>query len=127
MSNQKINKTAYIENGEVFFTATDKAVKDLALMIDIDSDVLLSYGDPETVNQKLNALTDKAKTLFGNLAILQLKTDNFTAEQRCYVIRRAVEYTATGFCKALAEHAKTGDFTEWLNAEMAKLPLDLSK
>lgn len=120
-----MNKTAYIFDSSVYLSASGAIVEDLALLIDAESDVLLSYGKPELVNARFNQIVTKPVFGSGTFCVVTFKADVFTPEQRCYVIRRAAEYSASGFCKELAVRAENGSLPGWLASEMVRVPIEL--
>ena len=49
-------------------------------------------------------------------------------EMAGYVIRRATEFTASGFIRSLCQKLTDGsDVISWLKSEMERIPIDLSE
>lgn len=122
----------YMEYGSIYNSHTGCIIEHPAILFDKDSAVVLSWGDAETVKAKLLSTASaysKAGMDYAKDCLLMLEFNGFglTREEQCYIMRRAVEHTATGFQKELCEHALKEDFREWLKNEMSKLPLDLTE
>jgi len=126
-----MKKSAYIENGIIYIAEAETPVKRLAIVIDGESDMLLTYGDVCYVQPKIdtfNAMAQKfAMAGLSNpySALCMVNAFNLPIEKQCYMLRRCIEYTASGFCKNIYEHMDTGDLETWLDAEMARVPLDV--
>lgn len=126
-----MKKSAYIENGIIYIAEAEKPVERLVLLIDGESDVLLTYGDVCYVQSKLDMFNAMAQEFtLANLcnpysALCMVNAFNLPIEKQCYMLRRCIEYTASGFCKNIYEHMNAGDLEAWLDVEMARVPLDV--
>lgn len=124
----------YIEGGSIMNTATGCFIENPAILVSKTEDIIHAWGNFDTVEAKFNkytsaynqaGLTDMANDL---LLIELSQYHNVTREMACYIMRRAAEFTATGFVKNLCEQLTSGsDPVAWLTAEMERIPLDLEK
>ncbi len=63
-----------------------------------------------------------------DLMLIELSEYKITREMACYVIRRAAEFTATGFVRNLACKLTDGsDPVVWLKSEMERIPIGLDE
>lgn len=110
-------------------------IENPALLIDRSDGCVHGYGDAEAMNAKLVTMAAAYRRagftdMADGLMLLDFSNAYFKGisnEEICYILRRAVEYTATSFQPALCEHAMEPDFLEWLRGEMARLPIDLEE
>lgn len=110
-------------------------IENPALLIDKSDGCVHGYGDAGNVNAKfekmLNAYNKAGmQEMTENLMLLDFSDAYFhdiTNEQVCYILRRAVEHTATRFQTQLAEHATKPDFIQWLDGCMESMPLNLEE
>ena len=110
-------------------------IEDPALLIDRSTGCVHGYGRAESVAAKFEAMSSAyRKNGFEEEADGLLMLDfsgayyrGVTREEVCYVLRRAVEYTATSFQEGLCAHAMKDDFRDWLRSEMQRVPIDLEE
>lgn len=108
---------------------TTKQMGDIAMLIDLSRDgILLAWGDPATVSAKYTALTEGMSLLGLNpdtIVSVTLDKSGLGAKERGYVLRRCIEYTASGFPKELYRRIRNNEnLSEWLQDEMSLMPID---
>lgn len=124
----------YIDNGSTCDRA-GRIIENPAILLDKETGCVHGWGEAENVTAKMAYMAAAYNQAgfpedAGNLMMLDFSDASFkgvTNEEICYVLRRAVEYTATSFQPALCEHAMEPGFLEWLRTEMRRLPIDLTK
>lgn len=103
-----------------------------AILVSKTQDMMFGYGDFDALDRKL-ATTAAAYRTAGfpeeadDLLLIELDSYRMSREQACYIIRRAMEFTASGFILALYREISGGSPVEWLQSEMARIPLDLEE
>lgn len=103
-----------------------------AILVSKTQDMMFGYGDFDALDRKL-ATTAAAYRTAGfpeeadDLLLIELDSYRMSREQACYIIRRAMEFTASGFILALCREISGGSPVEWLQSEMARIPLDLEE
>lgn len=110
-------------------------IENPALLVDKSTGCVHGYGDAGSVSAKfMNMATaynqNGLKEMADDLLLMDFSNAYYKGvsnEEICYILRRAVEYTATSFQTALCEHATKPDFKEWLKAEMDRVPIDLEE
>ena len=124
----------YLHCGSIY-DMHDCIIENPALLIDKSDGCVHGYGDAGNMTAKFTKMVDaynKAHMpeMAGDLMLMDFSNAYFngiTNEQVCYILRRAVEYTASSFQEELAEHATNPDFVQWLENCMKKMPIDLSE
>ena len=120
---------AKVIDGSIY-TCNGNILEHPALAIDQETGTLISWGDLEMVERKYEktlAAYATAGLPAGKLCIVAMDDAKFTREEQCYVIRRCVEYTASGFQTELCRQAASGtDPKAWLAAELARGPIDVT-
>ncbi len=110
-------------------------IENPALLLDKSTGCVHGYGDAESVNAKFMKVAtaynqNGLKEMADDLLLMDFSNAYYkgvSKEEVCYILRRAVEYTATSFQTELCKHATSPDFQEWLKGEMERLPLDLEE
>lgn len=134
MYNRKYRHNVYMFCGSIY-DMNDCIIERPALLIDKSSGCIHGYGDAESLTAKfvkMAAAYNSAgmKDMTDDLLLMDFSNawyKGMSNEEVCYVLRRAVEYTATSFQPALVEHCTQSDFQEWLRAEMQRFPIDLEE
>lgn len=130
-----IRTAIYLRDGDIINAITDEPIRDPALFIDWETSCVHGYGPKKGVFDKYNRVTDtylKAglPEMASTLMYLELNEMLLTVEQRCYILKRCAEFSATHFPAELCskvQHSSPDDVIAWLNAEMARVPLDLTR
>ncbi len=130
----KYNHCVYMYCGSIY-DLSGYIIENPAILLDKSTGTVHGYGDTKTVTAKMVNMADAYnKAGFTEEAASLMLLDfsdayykGISNEEICYVIRRAMEYTASSFQPALCEHAIKPDFKEWLNSEMKRVPIDLSE
>lgn len=124
----------YLSNGSIY-GQNGNIIENPAILLDRRDGCVLGWGESETVTAKFTRMAyayNKAGFKEDAECLLALDfSDAFfkgvTNEEVCYILRRAVEYTATLFQTQLCQHAMAPDFREWLRLEMEKMPIDCTE
>lgn len=108
-----------------------------AVQIIAEDDVFVRFGEYETLNDRVNRECNEAFSQrdaileMGIPFIMPVQTvislENFESATACYVIRRMVEYSASGFVSKFFQKIQEPDVDAWLNAEMTRVPIDVTK
>lgn len=124
-----MNHTCYIEGGSIINAYTGAIIENPAIVV--SGDTLIGWGDMEDMKPKFDrsaygysqaGFTDELESLM----LIELSGYKLDRETACYVMRRASEFTATGFIENLCVKLKGGtDPAEWLKSEMERVPVDL--
>lgn len=93
------------------------------MLVDTDSDVLLNYGNYADVKTKFDKYTGKNIPAELKSSIAMFTFDTLPNKAIIYILKRAINYTASGFVKNLAKKYCEPDFQTWLNAEMLRVPI----
>ncbi len=121
---RKINHVCYMEGGSIINGVNGYVIENPTILVSGSEDMIFGYGNTENVEKRLERYRGKVK----NLTLIELSEYKITREMACYVIRRAVEYTGTGFIAALCrELAKNPDPVSWIKSEMERVSIDLSE
>lgn len=129
-------KTIYLENGSVWSAMTGCAIENPAILVDKDSDVLLKYGEANAVRKYYNRVLTSYQTTGrnpDNFVLIELDSEVYDLDSmsnsrtiQCYILKRAIEYSASGFLPNLIDHIAKGDVADWLEEQMQRVPLDLN-
>lgn len=110
-------------------------IENPAILLDKSDGCVHGYGNAKNLLAKFTTMaaaynqagfTDMANDLL-MLDFSDAYYKGVSNEEICYILRRAVEYTATSFQPALCQHALKPDFQEWLRSEMQHVPIDLEE
>ena len=127
-----MSQVAYVAFGSVYDAMHGNIIETPAIIVDTSSGCMHKYGEADNVRRRYDEMYRKLvaaglKNMAGDLFYLELNPEFFTAEERCYVLRRCVEYSASPFPKELCERARTASSTDdvrtWLRAEMTRIPI----
>lgn len=121
-----MRKNIWVENGSVFCDATDSYIEHPALLLDYESDLLMKYGESEYVRGFLSKVSAANCEYAASLSVLELNTLLFTPEECAYIMKRALEYSASGFIRALQERMLDGSLKSWISSEMSRVPLEIA-
>lgn len=125
--------TCYMDGGSIINGLTGNIIERPAILVSKSDDIIHGWGDMETVEPRF------AKYAYGysqagmteelnDLMLIELSEYKIDREMACYVIRRATEFTATGFIRNLCQELTSGsDPIAWLKAEMERMPINLSE
>ena len=108
----------YIFNGKVYFKGSE--VEDVTVFI--DGDTLMKWGSCKDVYEYYKtymAVLGKQS----DFLVVNLNSLGITSDDCCYIIRRLLEYTATGFGNMIRSKVYNTDFSEWLNEEKIAFPI----
>lgn len=104
------------------YTPTGRIVETPSVLVDPGMDMILTWGEPECVQREFDRIDSAAPGLAKNLKIIELS--KLTKPQACYVIRRMMEFTASGFVTGLCRKLSEPDALSWLEAEMSRVPIE---
>lgn len=124
----------YLFCGSIY-DMNDCIIENPALLLDKEVGTVHGYGDANSVNAKFMKMAQSynqsgMSEITDNLLLMDFSNAYYKGvsnEEICYILRRAVEYTASSFQKALCEHATKSDFQEWLKSEMIRVPINLEE
>ena len=120
-------RSPYLYRGSIYSPA-GTAIDRPAVLIDHESDILIKYGNADDVEASFDRAM-ASPVLSKGLAMIELGSgmpgSPSSREQQCYILKRAVEYTASGFCRGLYEHALDGTLAEWIARKMSDMPIRL--
>lgn len=127
-----MNHVCYIEGGSIINALTGQIIEDPAILVSKNADVLHAWGNEDNVNAKFVKFASAYEKAgftddLNDLMYIQLSQFKISRETACYVIRRAAEFTATGFIRHLCEQINSGDPVEFLKQEMERIPIDLEE
>lgn len=121
----------YLYQGTLFFPS-DVGIQNPAILISRD-DVFHKYGESKDVERELQELIE-AYSKIGlhdeSNKLIFISFDTFLGipmESVAYIIRRMMEYTATGFVSDFIKHIDKPDFLTWLESEMKRVPIDVKR
>lgn len=122
----------YMENGSIVNSYSGCIIEDPAILVSKNADTLHGWGNEGSVNAKFMKLASAYQAAgflddLLDLKFIQLNKFRISREMACYVIRRAVEYTVTGFITKFCEEIEHGDPEAFLKKEMERIPIDLNE
>ena len=140
-------KSVYMYSGSIYCDATGGIIERPAILINPREDMLIAYGDEEHVSARFDKYRAASPELASEMVLIGLSNgldgvdgQSLTRKEQCYVMRRAIDYTLSGFITKLYEHLvdelddsrpdhlppKYGqNVKEWIASEMVRLPIDL--
>ena len=131
----------YVYNGTIF-TSEGAGIKNPAILITKD-DIFSKYGEQEVIQK----VFDRRTAAYASMGfmddvenIVMVSFDTFLGlpiETVAYIIRRGMEYTATGFIAKLTylisnsnnykdANEQASCIKTWLDAEMERIPIDVT-
>lgn len=123
----------YMEGGSIINAFSGGIVERPAILVSKEADTIHGWGNFEDVEARFAkyacayskaGMTDD----LNDLMLIELSEYKITREMACYVIRRAAEFTATGFIRNLACKLTDGsDPVAWLKSEMERIPIGLDE
>ena len=129
----KHSHTCYMDGGSIYSSITGCIIEDPALLVDKSADCLHGWGNMSSVEPKFAnmaygysqaGMTD----MLNDLRLIELSKFKVDRETACYILRRATEFTATGFLTALCEHLEDdSDPIAWIRSEMERIPIDVNE
>lgn len=128
-----MNKHAcYMECGSIINGYTGGIIENLALLMSKNTDCLHGWGNAETVQKKFEKYADAYQKAgmtedLENLMYVELSEYKVSREMACYILRRAVEFTATGFIRNLCTEIEKGNPVAFVEKEMERIPVDINE
>ena len=120
----------YLDKGTLFFPS-GVGIQNPAILISRD-DVFHKYGESKDVERDFQGRTEAySRVGLGDESdkLMFISFDTFLGipiESVTYIIRRMMEYTATGFVSNFIKHIDEPDFLTWLESEMERVPIDVT-
>lgn len=125
-----MNHPYYVYAGSIYSETTGGIVEEPAILVDVRTGTLHGTGEADVLLAKLDEAGGKAvragcPDLTADWVVLRLADPEhgMSREMQCYVLNRCIEYTASGFPSRLCREAAAGTAIEWLEAEMARVPI----
>lgn len=127
-----MNHVCYMENGSIINAFTGSIVESPAILVSKNEDTLHAWGNKDAVSAKFTRFATAYQNAgflddLNDLMFIQLSNFKITREMACYIIRRAAEFTATGFIRNLCGELEHGDPEAFLRHEMERIPIDLNE
>lgn len=116
-----MHQSAYFYNGSLY-TLTGRIIETPSVLVDAGMDMILTWGEPEDIRTEFNRITSAVPGFSERLEVIELS--GLDKKQACYVIRRMMEFTASGFVRALCAKSRDPDVMAWLEAEMTRVPIE---
>jgi len=113
----------YVQYGELFNGYSNVPMKNPAVLIDREDDILLKVGEYDKLVGLEAHFAMGARIMGKDDSIMTISLASLSKEEACYVIRRMQEFTASGFVKKFGEKIFDADVKEWLSSEMGRIPL----
>lgn len=124
-----MNATCYIENNELYWGGGIPARAPAILACQDNNDcILLKYGEAENCRKYRDKYAAAYRAAgIGEVQLVELDPERLTLQERCYVIRRSVEYSANRFIGQLLNkiNHEPDQVLEWLRSEMARVVIEL--
>lgn len=123
----------YMEGGSIINTYSNCIIENPAILVSKSDDVLHGWGEMENVEARFKKLvlgySQAGMTEEVNdLMFIELSQYKLSREMACYIMLRAVEFTATGFITNLCRELESGnDPVAWLKSEMERIPIDINE
>lgn len=118
-----------IENGSILITSTGRMINHLAMLFDTDTGCIHAWGERDSVEHKYKRMISAMETAGMNtkcILFVEFGDMQLTVEERCYILKRCVEHTASGFQLELCQRLITNrDLIEYLRSEMQRVPINL--
>lgn len=121
----------YLESGSIVNNIHNTLIQKPAILLDKDTGCVHAWGNRDDVMAKFQTaasayiqagLSDMADALL----VIDMTESNLSVEEQCYLLKRCVEHTASGFQTELCRHATQNDGWDWLHQAMQSVPIDLS-
>lgn len=99
----------------------------------IDGDVFLKYGEFDVVNNYFSRVVEGYTSMLQSIHELGLirfdkySSSEFTVKDICYILRRCMEFSASGFAEKLRLNFGTSEFLDWLRSEQERIPLQVEE
>lgn len=119
-----------VQNGKIC-TQGGCVIENPALIIytGIGGGVLMSWGDRSVIEAKYKDMVAKYHALgctTDGLLLITLDNAKMSRVEQCYILRRCIDYTASGFHTKLCDMLNSdGDFLSWLRLEMQSVPINV--
>ena len=121
----------YMEGGSIINGVTGGIIERPAILVSKKEDTIHGWGNLDNVEARFKKYASAYKKAgmqegLEDLMLIELSEFKITREMACYVIRRAVEFIATGFIRNLCHELTAGsDPVAWLKSEMRRIPIDM--
>lgn len=121
----KNKHVCHVESGSIYNNIAEKFIDRPAILLDAETGTVLRWGEFAACSETFDTThaAFKSNGIPCDLLMLDLSDSPLNADEVCYLIRRCVEYTASGFQSALCEHVRLGDAEDWLRSEMRRVPI----
>lgn len=120
---------ARIKNGSILITSTGRMINHLAMLFDTNTGCVHAWGERGSVEHKYKRMVSAMKAAGMNtkcILLVEFGDTQLTVEERCYLLKRCVDYTAYGFQLELCQRLMTNrDLIKWLRSEMQRVPINL--
>lgn len=132
--NEPHRHICYMYCGSIY-DQNDRIIENPAILMSKSTGTIMGWGNADTVNAKFK----RAAAAYAQAGLNDEATDlllmdfsnawfkGISNKEICYILRRAVEFTATPFQTGLCERAMSPDFRQWLASEMQRVPIDLEQ
>ena len=123
----------YMDCGSIINSATGGIIEQPAILVSKADDIVYGWGNMDKVEAKFEKYTMTRlqagyKEEMEDLMLIEFSEYKITREMACYVLRRAIEFTATGFITNLCHEITEGsDPIAWLRAEMERIPINVNQ
>lgn len=118
------------ENNNIVNNLNNSIISVPAFFIDKTTGTLHAWGERDLVLEKYNIFVNafekvgmKEEAL--DYVFLSMETNTLSNEQKCYVLKRLIEFSATSFHIEVVKHIVNNTLNKWLNEEMEEVKLDL--
>lgn len=115
--------------GSIWRCGCDSVVDNPSVLI--DGDVVIMCGDYHDVDAYYTLLVKRFKDIgldTSDISMIRFNSDvgnDFTIKDICYILRRCMEFTASGFASNLRTLWGTPKFLDWLRYEEKRVPLSV--
>lgn len=110
-------------------TSTGQMINHLAMLFDTDTGCIHAWGERDSVEHKYKRMVSTMEAAGMNtkcILLVEFGDTQLTVEDRCYILKRCVEHTASGFQLELCQRLITNrDLIKWLRSEMHRVPINL--
>lgn len=125
-----------LKYGTIMNNMTGIPIERPAILIDKSTGCIHGWGNSDVVTAKfINAVSAYVKAgmqeMADDLMVIDMTNTVLSTEQKCYLLKRCVEYTASGFQTELVKIAsgttQLDNIENWLTEQMKRVPIDLEE
>ena len=116
-----------LSNCGSIYNARDQIVDNPSILIDGENDVFLGWGNAEAMYKKMKASSSLFTALKVESPLTVVELSPLPKDVACYILRRMMEYPASGFISQFLEHRDDPNALEWLASEMQRVPIALEQ